>query len=231
MNFNQKRLYNIADASLKQVADDLKDSIIRDTTEFATRGFTPTKLEAFEALIIAFDETTTDEELRGNITTKVELKDALAKTLKQEISAIRSRVVNKFGQSSGVYNSFGFGELANLSDDELYRTAKRVVRIATSLLSELSSEGLTIDILSNITQQAINLDIAIDAVGEAEEKRDLQTQDRITKGNALYIEMVKLAGIGKSLNEFSNEAKYNDYVLIETNSQKVEPTEPTNPTS
>jgi hypothetical protein len=130
-----------------------------------------------------------------------------------------------------VYNSFGFGELANLSDDELYRTAKRVVRIATSLLSELSSEGLTIDILSNITQQAINLDIAIDAVGEAEEKRDLQTQDRITKGNALYIEMVKLAGIGKSLNEFSNEAKYNDYVLIETNSQKVEPTEPTNPTS
>lgn len=230
MNQEQKRLYKIADASLKQLADDLKDSMVRDTTDFETRGLTTVKLQNFQNLIDAFDQTSTDEELRGNITTKVEEKDALAKTIKQEISGIRSRVVNKFGLGSGKYNSFGFGELANLSDDDLYRTATRVVRVGTTLLADLATEGLTIAILNNLNLLATNLDKAIDAVGEAEEKRDLETQDRIEKGNALYTEMVKHAGTGKSLYEFTNEAKYNDYVLIEVNSQKQEPTNTGNPT-
>lgn len=231
MNQEQKRLYTIADASLKQLADDLKDSIVRDKTDFETRGLTNAKLQDFQNLIDAFDQTSTDEELRGNITTQVEAKDALAKTIKQEVSAIRSRVINKYGQSSGKYNSFGFGELANLSDDDLYRTTKRVVRVATSLLTNLASEGLTTTILDNLTLLATNLDNAIDAVGQAEEKRDLETQDRVQKGNNLYTEMVKLAGTGKSLYEFSNEAKYNDYVLVEVTSQKEETNPEDKPTS
>lgn len=219
------RLYKIADASLKQLADDLKGSMERDFTDFETRGFTTAKMQAFEALITAFNETTTDEELRGEVTVAVENKDALAKQLRQQLSDIRNRAANAFGEGSGKYNSFGFGELSRLSDDTLCRTGKSVVRVATKLLAELTNEGLTTAILNNITNTLNNFDKAIDAVGEAEENRDLETQNRIEKGNALYTQMVKLGGTGKSLYEFTNEAKYNDYVLIETKANTKDPNE------
>lgn len=226
---NNNRLYKIADSSLKQLADDLKDSIVRDNTAFETYGFTPAKLQAYEDLIDAFDNTSTDAELRGVITTKVEQKDATAIELRQAINGVRTRAKNKFGESSGKYKSFGFGELSIISDDELYRTSKRVVRVGTTLLTDLQSEGLTTEILTNITTIGKDLDKAIDAVSEAEENRDLKTQDRIEKGNTLYTEMVKLANSGKTLFAENNAAKYNDYVLIETTAQK-EPEEPNNPT-
>lgn len=223
---NTPRLYKIADASLKQLADDLKDSIQRDATDFTTRGFDNAKLTNLQNLIDAFNNTSTDEELRAQVTIAVEAKDALALTLRQELSAIRSRAKNKYGEATGKYNSFGFGELSSLNDDELYRTAKRVVRVGTTLLADLSSEGLTQAILDNVATIANNFDTAIDKVGEANETRDLETQNRIQKGNALYTEMVKLANTGKSLYEFSNEAKYNDYVLIQTTADKEEPVTP-----
>lgn len=223
------RLYKVADASLKQLVDDLRDSIVRDTADFTTRGFDAAKLTAFEALIEAFNNTTTDEELRGQVTTAVELKDALATNIKQELSAIRSRVKNKYGEGTGKYNSFGFGELSLLNDDELYRTAKRVIRISTTLLEDLKSEGLTQAILDNVVTITTNFDLAIDKVGEANENRDLETQDRVEKGNKVYTEMVKLAGTGKSLYEFNNQAKYNDYVLIQTIADKEEPETPVTP--
>jgi len=58
------------------------------------------------------------------------------------------------------------------------------------------------------------LDAAIDAVAASNETRDLATQTRIEKGNALWAEMTYLASIGQTLYADTNEAKYNDYVLI-----------------
>jgi len=51
-------------------------------------------------------------------------------------------------------------------------------------------------------------------MGSATENRDLQTQDRIIKGNLLWDEMGRLASIGRSLFEDTDEALYNDYVLV-----------------
>lgn len=224
------RLYKIADSALKQLADDLKDSIVRDSVDFATRGVDAAKITELSNLISDFDNTTTDEELRGFVTTAVEEKNQIRATLLKEIGAVRSRAENKFGAGSGKYNSFGFGELSGLTDDELYRTAKRVVRIGTTLLAELASEGLTQSILDSITTINNNFDLAIDKVASNIENRDLETQNRIEKGNKLYARLVKDAASGKNLFEGTNAAKYNDYVLIGSQLETEEPSDNNNPT-
>ncbi len=61
----ETRLYPMADADLKQLADDLKDTITRDATEFSTRNVGAAQLTSFDALVTAFDNTTTDIELQG----------------------------------------------------------------------------------------------------------------------------------------------------------------------
>ncbi len=117
-------------------------------------------------------------------------------------------------EGRGKYKTFGFEDMTRLSDNELYRMVKRVVRVGTSLQADLTLQGLTPTQLTDLTALNTKLDTDIDAVHDAEEQRDLQTQDRIKKGNMLYKEMVKLSSIGQSLFQDTDEAKYNDYVLI-----------------
>jgi hypothetical protein len=209
----ETRLYTIADADLKQLADDLQNTIARDAADFATRNVAAPQLTTFDALITTFDDTTTDVELKGMITDAVEKKKALVTNLHGGIRTIRSMAEQAYG-GKGKYKVFGFDDLTEQSDNDLYRTAKRVVRVGTSLQADLALQGLQASQLTDIATQATNLDVAIDAVHDAEEKRDMQTQDRIRKGNALYKEMSRLASIGKSLYQDKDEAKYNDYVLI-----------------
>jgi hypothetical protein len=70
------------------------------------------------------------------------------------------------------------------------------------------------------------LDTQIDDAEEKQETRDLETQNRVQKGNALWAKMVELASIGKSIYVDTNPAKYNDYVLISTPSPDAPPVEP-----
>jgi hypothetical protein len=47
-------------------------------------------------------------------------------------------------------------------------------------------------------------------------ERDSATQNRAQKGNALYDKVVELCNVGKHIYEDTDEAKYNDYVIIHT---------------
>jgi hypothetical protein len=105
-------------------------------------------------------------------------------------------------------------EAGLISDADFYRLAKRVVRVSTKYLSDLESQGLTADQVAALQTQVKNFDDSIDAIEEAIEIRDTETQERINKGNALWAEMSKLASVGKSVYEDTNEAKFNDYVLM-----------------
>ncbi|HXL55364.1 MAG TPA: hypothetical protein VN958_03840, partial [Chitinophagaceae bacterium] len=101
--------------------------------------------------------------------------------------------------------------------------AKRVSRIGTNLLSELSTEGLTAEILSTLQQTAIDFDEALGRQEDALANRNLHSYLRIASGNNLYAEIVRVASIGKSLFGDTHEAKYNDYVLYdEKNNNKNE---------
>lgn len=213
------RLYSMADGDLKQVADGLAATLTRDLADLAARNVTTATISNLQALITAFDETTTDEELLGEVKTATETKNAIADDIKKAIRPIRNMAEIAYA-SKGKYSSFGFEEMANMSDADLYRLAKRVVRVGTKFMSDLSPQGLTPMQLANLGTLAINFDNAIDAIEDKIENRDVETQERVIKGNLLWAECSKLSSIGKSVYEDTNEAKYNDYLLVPTSPYK-----------
>ena len=211
----EKRDYNFGDDVLMQKADSLVKSMERDSDAFATRSIDSSRRAEVSETNAQFKDLPTDEELLGLISTATEVKDANALEVEQLISRVRNMAETKYG-SNGKYKTFNFGELSALPDSEMYRTAKRVVRVGTKFLTDLASEGLTDDILKQIATLAITLDEKIDLVDDAIEERDIKRQERVRMGNKLWALMVKYANVGKSLFEFTDEARYNDYVLIET---------------
>lgn len=209
----ETRLYSMADGILKQKADGLKTTINRDVADFATRNITATQVTAYQVLIDAFEDATTDEELLGEVMVATDAKNVIAENIRKAVRTIRSMADTAYN-GKGKYNIFGFGELSKLTDADLYKLTKRVVRVGGKLFTDLAAQGLTQAQLTALDNLAKSFDTAIDAVEEAIENRDLETQDRIIKGNTLWQEMLRLAAIGKSLYEDTNEAKFNDYVLI-----------------
>ena len=218
----ETRLYAMADGDLKQKADGLKTTINRDLPDFATRNITATQVTAYQTVIDVFDSTTTDEELLGAVMVATEAKNVMADHLRKTIRTIRSMAHIAY-DGKGKYSIFGFEELSKLTDADLYKLTKRVVRVGGKLFTDLAAQGLTQAQLTNLDNLAKAFDTAIDAVEEAIETRDLETQDRILKGNTLWQEMLRLAAIGKSLYEDTNEAKFNDYVLISAATGGKEP--------
>jgi len=219
------RQYSMADGVLKQLADALKLSIIRDLADFASRNITATQVTALQTLINNFDETTTDEELMGVVTDATIIKDKIAENIRIAVRPIRNMAETAYS-TTGKYNTFGFDGLSQITDGDLYRLARRVVRVGTKLLAELAPQGLTAAQLTNVNTLATSFDAAIDAIENAIEDRDLETQDRILKGNALWAEMSRLASIGRSLYEDTDEARYNDYVLVGGGSTPPKPPAP-----
>jgi hypothetical protein len=207
------RNYKMSDGELKQEADNLGDSITRDLADFATRKVTASNVTNLKTLATDFDNHSTDDELLGEVMAATAAKDAIANSIRIAIRPIRNMAENVYGRK-GKYNSFGFDNMNDMSDTDLYRLCKRVVRVGTKYLTELAPEGLTAAQLATLTPMANSLDIALDVMEDKIEVRDIETQDRIVKGNKLWDEMVKLAGTGKSIYEDVNEAKYNDYVLM-----------------
>lgn len=221
------RTYIFADADLKQKADALAQTIDRDMAQFATRNITKVHLTNFGNLIDDFDNCSTDVELLGMVSVATEQKDAAAAVLRPQLRTIRNMAETAY-EGAGMYHVFGFGSIADLPDNDLCQLAKRVYRVATRLLSELAAQGLTQEQLNTLQSQYKALDTMVDKCAEAEETRDIETQGRITKGNALYAEMVRLAGIGKSLFEDTDEARYNDYVLVGAHSSSDKPNDGNN---
>jgi len=221
----QTRSYPMADADLKQKADGLANTITRDLADLAPRNINAATVTAFKAVITTFDNTTSDEELLGELKNATDAKYAIAENIKKAIRPIRNMAEIVYA-GKGKYTSFGFEDMANMSDGDLYRLAKRVVRVGTKFLSDLAPQGLTAAQLASLTTLANSFDAAIDDVEDKIENRDIETQERIKKGNALWDEMTKLGSIGKSVYEDTNEAKYNDYVLIP--SPTATPTPPEN---
>ena len=208
------RDYNFGDDELWQKADALVGSMQRDIADFTARKVDAARINEIATIVTQFKNHPTDQELLGLVSTATEVKDANALELRKKLSVVRNMAATKFGEN-GKFRTFDFGELARQPDSDLYRTAKKVVRVGTSFLADLATEGLTAAMLTDITTLATSLDTNIDAMEAAVENRDIKTQERVAIGNNLWKTMVKYANVGKSIYEFSDEARYNDYVLID----------------
>jgi DNA-binding phage protein len=212
----EARTYKVSDADLKQMADSLANRINRDALDFATRNIDTNKVDALKVLIDQFDNTTTDPEMHGLVMVASDTKDAIIESIRKAVRNIRNMAVTAY-DGVGKYHTFGFIDTYNSSNDAVYRLAKRVARVAERLMADLAAHGLTATHVSTLEALAIQLNAAMDNMDDAIINRTIEAIKRVGSGNALWAEMIRLASIGKSLYKGSNEAKYNDYVLIGSN--------------
>lgn len=207
------RNYSLSDGDLKQKADGLATTLTRDLPDLAARKITDGFIKHLRDLITHFDEHSTDEELQGQVEEATMKKNATRKQAETAIRSIRNMADIAYS-GKGRYSNFGFEDLTHLADADFYRLAKRVVRMSTKYLPDLEPQGLTTDQIAALQTLAKGFDDDIDAIEDAVENRDTETQERINKGNTLWAEMSRLASVGKSVYEDTNEAKFNDYVLM-----------------
>jgi hypothetical protein len=207
------RNYSLSDGDLKQKADGLALTLTRDLPDLAARKITEGFIKHLRELTSNFDEHSTDEELQGLVEEATIKKNATRKQAETAIRSIRN-MADIVYSGKGRYSNFGFEDLTHVTDANFYRLARRVVRMSTKYLPDLEPQGLTTDQIAALQTLAKGFDDDIDAIEDAIETRDTETQERINKGNTLWAEMSKLASVGKSVYEDTNEAKFNDYVLM-----------------
>jgi hypothetical protein len=206
------RKYSITDAALKQRGDQLVNDMNRDAEAFATRNIGAPERDALTDLLETFFDIPDEIEGRGSITAAVEEKEELADKLKTTISKIRVIAESLYGLS-GKYRRFGFAYMQKLTDEGLHRLARRVLRIGTELLPELSARGLTLEMLNNLQSLTDAYDQALETIHDRETASVIHTEERVAHGNSIWDMMGRYALVGKSLFFDTDEVRYKSYVL------------------
>ena len=210
------RLYKFSDATLVTKGKEKIAFMRRDAAAFTPFGVTAPQVTTLETAITAFSNTITDVEAISNQTGVTAAKDAKADQLRVAIRAVMARAELKYGNSNAKYKKFGTEALSQQSDSDLLITGKRVVRVGTEFLTDLTPNGLTAAMLTAITTlcnefEALIIDLKI-KIGE----RDIIQEDRVEAGNTIYKTLVQYTTTGLSIWETTDIAKYNDYVVYNT---------------
>jgi len=222
-----QRDFVIADSVLKQKADELIALIDRDLAEFSDRGYNAAKKKEFTEARDAVENFPSDEQFESvkmNLTAE---KDVARNALEKTMRSIFNMAENVFGQMGARYKEFGNAAISQQGDAELVRVAKTMTVTSTKYLTELAGEGLTEGKITTLTAQREALDIAIDAQAKGISDRDVATEDRIEVLNNLYRLVNKYAGTGQDIFYETDEAKYNDYIVYNTQDGLPEDPDPT----
>lgn len=222
------RAYNFSDAKLVTTVNEKIAFIRRDAAEFNGFGITSAMVDALESQTNLFSNTATDVELVGNQKEVTATKEALAEQLRQAIRGVMSRVVLKYEEQTAKYKKFGTEALSQQSDAQLLVIASRVVRVGTEMLADLADNGLTTAMLSHIKSIRDDLEQELISMNLKISDRDIEQENRVEAGNAIYNTLIKYTNTGQSIWVSSNVAKYNDYVIYNTASGEVAVT-PENP--
>ena len=90
----------------------------------------------------------------------------------------------------------------------------------TEFLPEMSSVGLTQQMLDDFESLNTQFEQALDAKSDAVVLRDAKRQERIALGNELYAEIIKYSSIGKTVFAQTNAAKYKHFVIYHSPNKK-----------
>jgi len=222
------RDYKFSDATLVTKGLEKVAYMRRDQTQFDNYGITVTKIDDLAALLTTFSSRLTDVEALGDQTQVTANKDAKAEEIRTAIRGVMSRVELKFGVGSPKYKKFGTDTLSAQPDSELLITAKRVVRVGTEFLTDLTENGVTALMLRDISDLADAFSDLIVQMKIEIGDRDIEQEDRVEAGNVIYSTLVKYTNVGQSIWETSDVAKFNDYIIYNTISG--EPDTPAPPT-
>jgi hypothetical protein len=210
------RNYHIIDAELCMFTSNLCDNLTRDLADLTPFGMTAPKIAALKALGDAFEVFPTDDVYIGYIMIETEAKNAIMEQVVETIRNMALRVEMKWGVKSGQYKTLGVVRLNQFSEDVLLITARNVHTRMTAYLADLAAFGLTQQMLDDFEDLNESFEVARNHQKDKIESRDIETQNRIEKGNELYDYVVQYCEIGKRVYAATDPAKYNDYIIYKT---------------
>ncbi len=206
----------MAQSELIKVSFDKHGYLVRDAAELAPRGVDAQRIAAFDQQRQAYEILPTDIELdaaKQNATDAKETAKAQAITALQAIMGIVGTVHDA---RSASYKMFGSTGLATGPEADLYVGLLRVVRVGRAHLADYAKAGLTPAMLDTLAASAAKFLDLLGQQQDAEAARGRAADTRILAGNALYIELIDLCGIGKALYATTDARKYQDYVVTDT---------------
>jgi hypothetical protein len=209
------RIFNFADNKLMLLAQQKIAFMRRDAAAFADYGITEPHFSALETAVIDFENTETDVEALHTQTFITGQKEKKAEDLRIAIRGLMARVALKFPVNSAHYRKFGTEALAQQSDSELLFMAKNVVHVAHQVFDDLTQNGVTQDMLTNIGNLRDELEDLMIALKTAMGDRDIQQEIRIAAANEIYSTLVKYTHTGLFIWSTSDMAKYNDYIIYD----------------
>lgn len=224
-----KRKYLFSDAKLILIGNTKIAFMRRDAEAFELYGLNETQFGALETEIEAFSDERTDIESKGNQVAATADKDVKAAELRTAIGEVMTRAALKYGDKSARYRIFGTDTLSRQTDADLTITAKRVVRVGKENLEDLKAQGLTVALLDDITKLSSEFNDLIITKELKVGARDIEQEDRVEAGNAIYAKLASYALTGQNIWKSKDVAKYNDYVIYNTKSGEEEPDAPQNP--
>lgn len=211
-----KRKYGFSDATLDELGDSLLASGRRDIDEMTTYGYDDARLDDIEDKVSEFKEFPKDEYYTGLMAIATAAKNISIKNMSEVAEGIVRRATTKFGKNAPEVNMYGWTGFITKTDSEKVRTCRLVHKTATGQLAALASEGLTAPIVADLMTKIGLADEAITEKDTKVKERDIAVNQRITLGNTLYQLIVDLADTGKHIWEDTDESKYNDYVIYES---------------
>jgi hypothetical protein len=207
------RNYSFSDAELAMLASNLVAFMTRDQTQFTARGITSQMVTALQTLGNAFEVLPTDDYFLADFLAAVETKNSHREDCTLKLRAIIGYAKVKWGANAPQVKKFGAGDMTVEADKSFLLTCRMGATVATAALSDLTPVGLTQQMITDLTTASGLLETDLNSIATAQAARDIATDDRIKKGNALYDFVSKYCEIGKIIWTDVNEAKYNDYVI------------------
>jgi tetratricopeptide (TPR) repeat protein len=195
--------------------------MVRDTDEFAKYGVSLEDIDGLKALLQAYTEIPSDDELLGDQINKTGEKDARAVIVREEISGLMKKAENRYGKESAVYRKFGVSGTSRVNGWELGYKGRRALRVAEGHLDELAEVGVTASALGRLNEAITAFEQALEAQSDAFADRLIATEIRTEKANEIYLILIKHCDTGKEIWASRSAAKYNDYIIYGAHRKKA----------
>lgn len=209
------RDYRFTDAHLVVLTDEKLDSALRDAVEFADRGYDATRLNQIRTLRQAFAVLPSDHYLDGLRQIATKHKNDSREALEAMTRTIQLAAKHVF-KDNRLFSIFGETGLSRMSDGQFVHNSEDVYRAAQANLTSLDQEGITAAKLADYEALKIDFYNKFALQRQAQNTRDIATENRIKNGNELYTHLANLCEVGKDIWYTKNEAKYNDYLVYDT---------------
>lgn len=218
----EKRKYPMSDGDFAEKCDAIMVAVDRDMADLATYGVTAASAQVVLDQIADFKAFHDDDYYNAIVINATAAKNVALKNLEDNLQSLMVRVRVKLGSDSSVYQGLNWDTYYKLSQAEKKTRAQNIHDSINDQIALFPDTGITA--ASQLVLQGLitTLDTKLTDKDKAVSLRREKTVARIKLGNELYKSVSGLCEFGQDKWRGNNSAKYEDYIIHETQHTPVQ---------